>query len=155
MRLTFNYISAICILCLFEFSLCFAGPSETDPYPSVDIPIYHKGYNVKERYNESAQTKAIIYHVQTDPPAREVIEFYDAELNARGWRSSFEICQRNWDHFSEGENTDSLSAKHLFASWQHLELNLKLDLWIRYERGHKDRQDEVVVNGLMQPLADN
>ena len=125
-----------------------------DPYPSVDIPIYHKGYKVTQHYNDLTHTKSIVYHVRTEPPAHEVIEFYDAQLNAKGWRSSFEICQRSWEPSSDGENTDPHSAQHLFASWQHLELNLKLDLWIRYEKGHQDHPDEVVVNGLLQPISD-
>ena len=100
------YRIAICILILFGFSPCLADPSEIDPYPDVEIPIYHNGYKVTQEFNDLTHTKTIVYHVRTDPPAHEVIVFYDAQLNARGWRSSFEICQRSWEPFSDSENTD-------------------------------------------------
>ena len=149
MRTISKYIFTICLFVFFDFNWSFADSSAIDPYPTVEIPVYHKGVNVTRSYDHSKQTKFLSYHVQTDHPAAEVIEFYDAYLNGRGWRSSFEICQRNWGTLSDGANADDFSAKQLFASWQHLEFNLKLDLWLRYERVSRDRQYNVVVHCLL------
>ena len=154
MRTRSKCIITICLIVFFNFNWSFADSSAIDPDPTVEIPVYHKGYNVTQSYDYSTQTKSLSYHVQIDHPAAEVIEFYDAYLNGRGWRSSFEICQRNWGNLSDGAKADKLSAKQLFASWQHLELNLKLALWLRYERISRDRQYNVVVHCLLQPLVE-
>ena len=96
MRTRTKYIIAIFLIVFLDYNWSFSDNSAIDPYSFVEIPVYHKGYNVKQSVNHSKQTKSLSYHVQTNHPAAEVIEFYDAYLNGRGWRSSFEICQRNW-----------------------------------------------------------
>lgn len=153
MRPRSKYIITICLIVFMHFNVSFSDSSESDPYPSVEIPVYHKAYNVTHSFNYSKHTKSLRYRVQTDHPANDVIEFYDAYLTGRGWTSSFEICQRNWGDLSDDAKTDDRSAKQLFASWQHLEFKLKLDLWLRSERVSNDQQDDVVVNCLLQTLG--
>ena len=155
MRTRTKYIIAIFLIVFLDFNWSFADSSAIDPYSFVEIPVYHKGYNVKQSVNHSKKTKSLSYHVQTDPPAAEVIEFYDAYLNGRGWRSSFEICQRNWGNSSDGSEKDGLSVRQLFASWRHHDLNLKLDLWLKHEMVDGGRRNDVVVHCLLQPLKDS
>ncbi|MGB9437546.1 MAG: hypothetical protein WCB15_06360, partial [Desulfobacterales bacterium] len=50
----------------------------------------HSGYDIKKEVDRSARTKSTRYRVHTKFPAAEVLQFYDAYFNAKGWRSSFE-----------------------------------------------------------------
>jgi hypothetical protein len=125
--------------------------AEIDPYPSINIPIYKGGYGLQEYFDASQKTKSIHFCVQTGYPPTEVLEFYDAYFNGRGWQSSFEICQRNWEDFSKGTKAAGAPSRGLFASWEHLEFNLKALLWLTFEMDNKGRQNEVMVKCRLQP----
>jgi hypothetical protein len=83
-----------------------------------------------------------------------VLEFYDAYFNGRGWRSSFEICQRNWESIGEGSDTTGPLLKQLFASWEHSEQNLKAVLRLTYQVVKEGRLTEVTVKCRLQPKVD-
>ncbi len=42
----------------------------------------------------------------------------------------------------------------MFVSWQHPDLNLKLVLWLKHRSANGQRQDEVIVEGRLQSMAD-
>ena len=151
MRIKSKFIYFISLIACIHLGLSISNSSAVDPYPTIEIPIFHKGYDVKEFFNPSKKTKSIIYHIPAAYSATEVLQFYDSYFNGRGWRSSFEICQRNWEDLIDGTKTGKPIVKQLFASWNHLELNLNAVLWLRYEMFNKERQKQVVVKCQLQP----
>jgi hypothetical protein len=131
-----------------------ANNSQTDPFPTIEIPVFYNGYQVKEVFDGSKKLKSINYLVQSVHPPAEILEFYDAYFNAHGWIPSFETCQRNWSDVTSKAKTANRYAKQLFAAWTHAHLNLKADLWIRYEKMVNQHYDEVTVKCLLQPKVD-
>ena len=131
-----------------------ANSSQTDPFPAIEIPVFDKGYQVKAVIDGTEKKKSITSVVQSEHPPAEILELYDAYFNANGWIPSFETCQRNWGDVTSNTKPTDLSAKQLFASWTHAQLNLKADLWIRYEKMVNQHYDEVTVNCLLQPNVD-
>jgi DNA ligase-1 len=82
-----------------------------------------------------------------------VLEFYDSYFNAKGWRSSFEICQRHWDRLPDGTKAGGPTGKQLFTSWEHPEFNLKAVLRLEYLMVNEKWRDELTVRCRLQPKA--
>jgi hypothetical protein len=150
-----GFIYFLCLKTCLLLSLFDANSAEIDPYPEVIIPIFQGGYKLQEYFVASKETKSIRYYVQTGTPPTEVLEFYDAYFNGRGWQSSFETCQRNWEDLNEGTKAAGPPLKQLFASWVHSELNLKAVLLLTYEMVDNGSITEVTVKCSLQPKADN
>lgn len=155
MKIKTKFIFLLSLIACIHLSHSISISSEGDPHPTIEIPIFYGGYKVKKIFDSSQETKSVTYQVQTNHPATEVLEFYDAYFNGKGWRSSFEICQRNWEDLSNGTKTAEPMVRQLFASWEHPEFNLKAVLWLAYEIVDKGRQNEVIVKCRLQPKADN
>lgn len=151
MRIKPKFNCFLYLLVFFNLNISITIGSETDTSQSIEIPIFHKGYNVKKIYDSSESTKSVTYHVRTEYPATEVLEFYDSYFNARGWISSFEICQRHWDGFNDGNKTIAGLGRQLFASWEHPQGDLQLVLWLKYEPSSQGEQQEVFVECQLQP----
>ena len=132
-----------------------AGSSDTDPYPTIALPIYSGGYDIEYSFNRLKETKALRYKVQTKYPAAEVIEFYDAALNGGGWKPSFETCQRHWASLDNDNLKEEFRARQLFTSWVHPRFRLKLSLLLEYQSLDPAGADEVVVKCRLQPQIDN
>ena len=150
-------VKLIYFLCLIGFillGLFAANSAEIDPYPTVNIPIFKGGYNLQKYLDASKATKSVGYYVQSVDPPAEVLEFYDAYFIGRGWRPSFEICQRNWEDMRKGTKTAGPLLRQLFASWEHSEFHLKAALWLTYEMVNQGRQNEVTVKCRLMPKAD-
>jgi hypothetical protein len=150
-------VKLIYFLCLIGFillGLFAANSAEIDPYPTVNIPIFKGGYNLQKYLDASKATKSVGYYVQSVDPPAEVLEFYDAYFIGRGWRPSFEICQRNWEDLRKGTKTAGPLSRQLFASWEHSEFHLKAALWLTYEMVNQGRQNEVTVKCRLMPKAD-
>ena len=147
------------ILLLYLFAgICLtssiSNSSEGDPDSLIDIPVFQGGYNIKREVTPSRGIKSIPYRVRAKYPAAEIIEFYDSFFNGRGWISSFEICQRHWAESGNDSKYSALQEKQMFVSWQHPDLNLKLVLWLKHGSANVQRQDEVIVEGRLQSMAD-
>ena len=127
-----------------------AGPQE-DPYPEIVLPVYKDAYDIKNTTNRKEGIKTLTYKIQTRYPATEVVEFYDAALNAAGWKPSFEICQRHWAGPNEEVGQKGLQAQQLFTSWLHPRYNLQLSLLMLYQPPGKKGQDEVIVQCRLYP----
>ena len=153
MRIRSTSVRFLCLVACINVTLSIAYGLETDQFPSIEMPVYQSGYQIKEEIDRSKGTKSISYRVQTKFPAAEVLEFYDSYFNARGWRSSFEICQRHWDRIPGGSNAGGPSGKQLFTSWEHPEFNLKAVLWLEYEIVNEKWRDELAVRCRLQPTA--
>jgi len=151
MKIKFKLIHLISLIICIHLSHSISISSALDPHPTIEIPIFQGGYNVEKLFDASKETKSVTYQIQTTNPPAEVLEFYDAYFNGIGWRSSFEICQRNWEDLSDRTKTTAPITRQLFASWEHAELNLKAVLWLTYEAGNTDSQNEVVVKCQLQP----
>ncbi len=132
-----------------------AGNSDTDPYPTVVLPVYSGGYDIEFSFNRFKRAKELRYRVQTDYPAAEVIEFYDAALNGRGWKPSFETCQRHWASLDDDSLEPNLRTRRLFTSWVHPQYRLQLSLLLEYQPPGPTGQDEVVVQCRLQPQSNN
>jgi len=151
MKLKSKIIYLLSIVACIHISHSISGSSTIDPHSTIEIPIFDGGYNVEKFYDASNETKSVTYQIQTTNPPAEVLEFYDAYFNGLGWRSSFEICQRNWEDLGGGEKTVEPLVRQLYASWAHAEKNLKAVLWLTYEAGNTESQNEVVVKCQLQP----
>jgi hypothetical protein len=124
-----------------------------DFLPSIEIPVFKDGYHIIKEIDRFRGTKSISYRIQKKYPAAEILEFYDSYFNARGWRSSFEICQRHWDSLPDGTKAGEPSGKQLFTSWEHSKFNLKAVLRLEYEMVNGKWQDELTVRCRLQPKA--
>lgn len=151
MKIKSKYIYSLILLVCVHFSPTLASSSQIDPLESIEIPIFHGGYKLEEQFDASNEIKSVTYRVQANNPPTEVLEFYDAYFNGRGWRSAFEICQRNWEHSGDGKKRAKPIFRQLFASWAHPEMNIKAFLWLTYEERHAGSQNEVVVQCQLQP----
>jgi hypothetical protein len=132
-----------------------ADSLESDPFPTIVLPIYQGGYDIENSFNRMKGTKGLFYKVQTDYPAAEVLEFYDAVLNGRGWKPSFEICQRHWASQDDGSINREFKARQLFTSWVHPQFRLQISLLLVYQPPKQTGRDEVVVQCRLQPKLDN
>ena len=137
---------------LFGWSI--SNSSETDPFISIEIPVFPGAYDVQKIITPSNNTKALTYHVQKDHLASEILEFYDAYFNARGWQPSFETCQRNWGSLGDKKNPSESSARQLFASWEHFELKITATLWLKADMTAKDGHNYVFVTCRLQSKLD-
>ncbi|MGD2184928.1 MAG: hypothetical protein PVI71_02320 [Desulfobacterales bacterium] len=151
MKIKSKYIYVLFLLVCIHLGHSISGSSAQDPYPTIEIPIFNGGYNLQNFFDASEETKSVTYQLQTNNPPTEVLEFYDAYFNGRGWRSSFETCQRNWEDLSDEPRRGVPLVRQLYASWAHHALNLRAVLWLTYEVGHKESQSEVVVKCQLQP----
>lgn len=154
MKIKTGVIYFLCLVGIILFGMSGAQSAEIDPYPTVIIPIFDGGYNFQKYLDASKETKSIRYYVQTGYPPAEVLEFYDAYFNGKGWRSSFEICQRNWEDLGQGKKTAGLPLRQLFASWDHPELNVTAVLWLTSEMSNNGRQSKVDVQFRLQPKVE-
>ena len=153
MRIRSQFIRLLYLVVCVNLTLSLSYGFAADLFPSIEIPIFDNGYDIKKEVDRSGGTKSISYRVQTEFPAAEVLEFYDSYFNAKGWRSSFEICQRHWDRLPDGTKAGGPSGKQLFTSWEHSEFNLKAVLRLEYEIVNGKWQDELTVRCRLQTKA--
>jgi hypothetical protein len=155
MNLKIGFIYSVSLVAFF-FLLSFndSNGAEIDPYPNVIIPVFKGGHDVQKNFDTGQRTKSIRYYVQTGSPPSDVLEFYDAYFNGRGWRSSFETCQRNWEDPGTGTETAESDTRQLFASWEHSEKNLRAVLWLTYKVVKEGRLTQVTVICRLKPKVD-
>jgi hypothetical protein len=144
-------VLAVC----FQMTVRMAAGSQADPYPSLVLPMYQGAYDIETSANRLKGTKALTYKIQTDYPAAEVLEYYDAALNGSGWKPSFEICQRHWASLDDGSIKSGLQAKQLFTSWAHPQYKLQISLLLEYQHSNTKNRDSVIVQCRLQPQLDN
>jgi len=153
MRIRSKFIGFICLVASVNLTLSLSYVFAAYLFPSIEIPVFHNGYQIKKEIDPSRGTKSISYRVQTKFPAAEVLEFYDSYFNAKGWHSSFEICQRHWDSLPDGTKAGGPSGKQLFTSWEHPEFNLKAVLRLEYEKVNEKWWNDLAVRCQFQPKA--
>jgi DNA ligase-1 len=146
-----KFIRLLCLVVGVNLTLSLSHGFAADLFSSIEIPVFDNGYQIENEVDRSAGTKSISYRVQTKFPAAEVLEFYDSYFNARGWRPSFEICQRHWDRLPDGTKSGGPSGKQLFTSWEHPEFNLKAVLRLEYLTVNEKWRDELAVKCRLQP----
>jgi len=134
----------------FHLAVNMADSSEADPFPTIVLPVYHGGYDIDYSFNPLKGTKTLSYKVQTNYPAAEVLEFYDAALNGSGWKPCFEICQRHWDSLDDGNINGELQARQLFTAWEHPQYRLKISLVLEYRPTDPKSRDEIIVRCRLQ-----
>jgi hypothetical protein len=130
-----------------------AGP-EVDPYPALVLPVYPDAYDIENMANRSKGTRAVIYKIQTNFPAAEVLEFYDSTLNGSGWEPSFETCQRHWASLDDGSIKKGQPPRQMFTSWQHPQYKLQMSLLLEYHGPATSGLDEVHVQCRLKPQLD-
>jgi hypothetical protein len=151
MKIKSKFAYVLPLMVCLHLSYALPSRSASDPHPAIKIPIFHGGYNLEEHFDASDKTKFVTYRVQTNNPPTEVLEFYDAYFNGKGWRSAFETCQRNWENPSGGRKTAEPFLRQLYASWAHAEKKLKAVLWLTYEVENNASQSEIVVQVQIHP----
>ena len=150
-RTSFLAALAVCI----QMTAGVAAEPAGDPYPAIVLPVFQGAYDLRNSANHEKDTKTLRYKIQTRYPAGEVIEFYDAALNAGGWKPSFEICQRHWAGPDDGSIETGQPAKQLFTSWQHPQYKLQISLLLEYKGPGASGRDEVLVRCRLQPQLQN
>ena len=152
MRIRSKIVSILIPLLCIHLSVCIANGTEVTPAPAAAIPIFTDGYHVSRSLDPSNQTVTVNYRVQAVHPAAEVLEFYDRYFNGRGWISSFETCQRNWQDLGGSDKPIEPAARLLSTSWEDAGSNQKVLLWIRHDSFSNQRPDEVEVEYQLRPL---
>lgn len=150
MKILTRFICFLSLIAGIHLGWLVAYSAEIDPYPTIEIPIFQGGHHLQKFFDSSQKTKSVTYRVLTSHRPTEVLEFYDAYFNGRGWRSTFETCQRHWEDLAEETKPAEPIVRQLFASWVNEEMNLKAALWIIYEVSNKKSQNEVVVSCRLQ-----
>jgi len=145
-RTIFYAILAVC----FHLVVSIAHGSEADPFPTIVLPVYQGGYDIEYSFDLLEATKSLSYKIQTNYPAAEVLEFYDAALNGSGWKPCFEICQRHWASPDGGNIEGELQAKQLFTAWEHPQYRLKISLVLEYKPTDPKGRDEIIVRCRLQ-----
>ncbi|MGD8991103.1 MAG: hypothetical protein PVI00_06555 [Desulfobacterales bacterium] len=145
MKIKSKYIYPSILFVCVHLNPTISSSSQIDPHPTIKIPIFEGGYNVEELFNAARETKSVTYRVQANNPPTEVLEFYDAYFNGRGWRSAFETCQRNWEDSHGGKKGAQSIFRQLYAAWAHPGINLKAVLRLSYEAENNVSYNEVVV----------
>ena len=151
MKFKSKYVYALILLVCVHLSPAIASSSQIDPHPTIKIPIFQGGHNLKEHFDASNEVQSVTYRVQANNPPTEVLEFYDAYFIGNGWRSAFEICQRNWEDTRTAKKTAEPIFRQIYASWAHPEKNLKAVLWLTYEVEDNASQNKVVVQFQLYP----
>ena len=154
MKIRSNFIALSCSLAVVIFNLSLSFGSALDLFPSIEMPIFNKGYNITENIDHGRETLSISYRVQAKFPAAEVLEFYDTYFNAEGWRPSFEICQRHWERLPDGAKTNGDIGTHLYTSWEHPEFSLRAVLRLEYRLENEQIRDVLAVRCQLQPKTD-
>ena len=154
MRIPSKLIFLLCLLGAFHLTHAASDSSDTIYFSADKIPIFPKGHNVQKYVDPATKSELLTYYVQTDHPAAEVIEFYDAYFNGIGWKSSFEICQRHWDETAVKDEYGQLQSQKLFTSWQSPAADLKVFLWLTNRLNPKGPPDEVLVRFQIQTSRD-
>jgi len=149
-RTIFYIVLTACI----PLTVNMAESQAADPYPTIILPVFQGAYDIENSFNRLKGMKALTYKIQTSYPAAEVLEFYDAVLNGRGWRPSFEICQRHWASQDDGSIKKEYQARQLFTSWEHPEYRLQISLLLGYQPPGTKSRDEVIVHCRLQPQLD-
>lgn len=139
----------------FQMVTSMAAGPQGDPCPAIVLPVFQGAYEIENSADRVKGTKTLSYKILTRYPAGEVLEFYDAALNARGWKPSFEICQRHWASPNGGNIKTRLPVKQLFTSWQHPQYKLQISLLLEYNGPGASGRDEVLVRCRLQPQPDN
>ena len=154
MKTPSKLIFFLCLLWSLPLAYAASGSPDADHFSAVKIPIYQNGYNVEKYIDPATKSELLTYHVRTDYPASEVIEFYDAYFNGMGWNSSFEICQRHWDETAVKDEYGQLQSRRLFTSWQSPEADLRVSLWLINGLNLKGSSEEVLVKFQIQNSRD-
>lgn len=144
----------LCLLWSLPLAHAASGSPDADHFSVAKIPIYQNGYNVEKYVDPATKSELLTYHVRTNHPASEVIEFYDAYFNGMGWNSSFEICQRHWDETAVKDEYGQLQSRRLFTSWQSPEADLRVSLWLINGLNLKGSAEEVLVKFQIQNSRD-
>jgi len=138
----------------FLLTVNSACSSTADPFPGLVLPVFQGAYEIENGFSRLKGTKSITYKVQTNFPAAEVLEFYDAALNASGWKPSFEICQRHWSIQDDGSIKKEFQARQLFTAWEHPQYRLQISLLLEYQPPGAKSPQEVIVRCRLQPQLD-
>jgi len=146
-------IFAVLAACI-PLTVSMAQSQEADPYPTIILPVYQGAYDIENSVNRLKGMTALNFKIQTSYPATEVLEYYDAVLNGRGWRPSFEICQRHWASQDDGSIKKEFHARQLFTSWDHPQYRLQISLLLEYQPPGTKSRDEVIVHCRLQPQLD-
>ena len=147
-------LGAVLVACI-QLTMGTGSSSETDPFPTVDLPVYQGGYGIEYSYNRSQGIKTLVYRVDTRYPAAGVVQFYDATLNGKGWKPSFEICQRHWADPEDGSMKTEFQTRQLFTSWAHPGYKLQMSLRLTFQPAEPQNREEVLVQCRLQPQLDN
>jgi hypothetical protein len=132
MRKNPRAIFALAVVILFCTGLSAANDIGIEAFSTVELPVFPGGTDAKHHENPSHPSASVTYSLQIDYPAPDVLEFYDRQFNSRGWRPSFEVCQRNWFRPDESGGAGVAHARELFASWDHPDAHLKVKLWLSF-----------------------
>ena len=149
-------VSAVLFLFLIGVTLPVEekAASETDPYPSVEVPIVSSGYNIQRIIDHPRGTKSVAYYVQVEYPANDIIEFYDQKFKEIGWRVAHGKVKRQWEYFIDGTIGGNPRVRQYLALWVNPQLQAEAFFALRYIREGGNWGKELHVLCQIQPLLD-
>jgi hypothetical protein len=122
--------------------------AENDPFPNVNLSVCPGAVNIETHLNDPAKgVKALTYQVSANFPARDVTEFYNVQLEKRGFKKHDDPLHAlkgfEWTNFNpttgNWETTKQLPARY-FASWVNDKQDQFVWLVIDFNTGSEDNQ---------------
>jgi len=148
---------------LFIFLCCipFWGNS-SEIFADLEMPVYPKGYSAVKGFEESINSKYLVYKVNMVFPPSDVILFYDKVFNNMNFRIYKEdgYGLRRWEDFNHStglwEETDTIPAKYI-ATWvdEKKEKRITLILEYRYQGdNHSGWENILLIDCKVSPFFD-
>lgn len=66
------------------------GCAQEDVLQSADVPVYPGAVEITRTFDQVTGMQTVTYRIGLNYPALELLEYYDVQLNARGWHPCFE-----------------------------------------------------------------
>ena len=95
-----------------------------------EVPIYPGARNMRRDGSAEIRWLVVSYEIDAQPPAMEVVQYYEQELRSRGWRTVKPTNTMQWQHTSGERRTDVL-----WREWLSKDELLRFDLGLSYARG--------------------
>jgi len=79
-----RHIILILVFVLLFFS-CTKNGKLRDPFPEIVLPVYQGAIDENKVFNQPEGTKAVVYRIQQQYPANELITFYESYFTTKGF----------------------------------------------------------------------
>ena len=106
------------------------GPKSPRRDVRFDVPVYPGARNVQREGAPETKWLRVTYELDARPPATQVVQYYDEQLAARGWRLARRDGTQDWQTMRGEKAVDVFWRK-----WLTEDELLRFDLGLTYVRG--------------------